>query len=101
MGDIYAARDPALNRRVAIKVLREGFNDDTMRRRFEREARAAGSLVHPNIVTVYEFGERDGRPFIAMELVPGEPLSELIRRREPMPVVRRLELMEGLCAGLA
>jgi eukaryotic-like serine/threonine-protein kinase len=101
MGEIYAARDPALNRRVAIKVLRDGFNDDVMRRRFEREARAAGSLVHPNVVTIYEFGERDGLPFIAMELVAGEPLSELIRRREPLSDIRRLQMMEGLCAGLA
>ena len=101
MGDVYLARDPSLDRLVAIKFLREGFDNEEMRERFEREARAAGRLSHPNIVTIYEFGEFDGRPFIAMEFVRGEPLAELIRRREPMPLVRKLEMMEGLCAGLA
>jgi hypothetical protein len=101
MGDVYLARDPALDRPVAIKFLREGFDNEEMRQRFEREARAAGRLSHPNIVTIYEFGEFDRRPFIAMEFVRGEPLSKLIRRREPIPLVRKLEMMEGLCAGLA
>ena len=101
MGDIYLARDPTLDRPVAIKFLREGFDNEEMRERFEREARAAGRLSHPNIVTIYEFGEFGGRPFIAMEFVPGESLSKLIRRKEPIPLVRKLEMMEGLCAGLA
>ena len=101
MGDVYLARDPALDRPVAIKFLREGFDNQEMRERFEREARAAGRLSHPNIVTIYEFGVFDGRPFIAMEFVRGEPLSKLIRRREPIPLVRKLEMMEGLCSGLA
>ncbi len=101
MGDVYLARDPALDRAVAIKFLREGFDNQEMRERFEREARAAGRLSHPNIVTIYEFGIFDGRPFIAMEFVRGEPLSKLIRRRESIPLVRKLEMMEGLCSGLA
>ena len=101
MGDVYLARDPALDRAVAIKFLREGFDNQEMRERFEREARAAGRLSHPNIVTIYEFGVFDGRPFIAMEFVRGEPLSKLIRRREAIPLVRKLEMMEGLCSGLA
>jgi serine/threonine protein kinase/actin-related protein len=101
MGDVYLARDPALDRSVAIKFLREGFDNQEMRERFEREARAAGRLSHPNIVTIYEFGIFESRPFIAMEFVRGEPLSKLIRRREPIPLVRKLEMMEGLCSGLA
>ena len=101
MGDVYLARDPALDRPVAIKFLREGFDSQEMRERFEREARAAGRLSHPNIVTIYEFGIFESRPFIAMEFVRGEPLSKLIRRREPIPLVRKLEMMEGLCSGLA
>ncbi len=101
MGDVYLARDPSLDRSVAIKFLREGFDNQEMRERFEREARAAGRISHPNIVTIYEFGEFDRRPYIAMEFVRGEPLSKLIRRREAILVVRKLEMMEGLCAGLA
>ena len=66
MGDVYLARDPALDRSVAIKFLREGFDNQEMRERFEREARAAGRLSHPNIVTIYEFGEFERRPFIAI-----------------------------------
>jgi serine/threonine-protein kinase len=101
MGDVYLARDPALDRPVAIKFLREGFDNQEMRERFEREARAAGRLSHPNIVTIYEFGIFESRPFIAMEFVRGEPLSKLVRRRESIPLVRKLEMMEGLCSGLA
>ena len=101
MGDVYLARDPALDRPVAIKFLREGFDNQEMRERFEREARAAGRLSHPNIVTIYEFGIFESRPFIAMEFVRGEPLSKLVRRRESISIVRKLEMMEGLCSGLA
>ena len=101
MGSVYRARDPMLDRPVAIKLLREGFDSDEMRERFEREARAAGRLSHPNIVTIYEFGEFLRRPFIAMELVDGEPLSDWIRRREPASMARDLDLIEQLCSGLA
>jgi serine/threonine protein kinase len=100
MGDVYLARDPTLDRPVAIKFLREGFDSDEMRERFEREARAAGRLSHPNIVTIYEFGEFLRRPYIAMEFVRGEPLSKIVKRREAIPLVRKLEMMEGLCSGL-
>ena len=101
MGDIYLARDPTLDRPVAIKLLREGFDSEELRERFEREARAAGRLSHPNIVTVYEFGDFEGRPFIAMEFVAGESLAKLIRRKAPLSLPMKLEMMEGLCAGLA
>ena len=101
MGDIYLGRDPMLDRPVAIKLLREGFDSDELRERFEREARSAGRLSHTNIVTIYEFGLFQERPFIAMEYVPGESLAAIIRRREPLPITRKLELIEGLCAGLA
>jgi serine/threonine protein kinase len=64
MGSLYLARDPAIDRTVAIKLLQEGFDDEAARERFAREARATGRLRHPNIVTVYDVGEHDKRPFI-------------------------------------
>ena len=100
MGDVYLARDPALDRAVAIKFLREGFDNQEMRERFEREARRRPPVA-PQHRHADEFGIFDSRPFIAMEFVRGEPLSKLIRRRESIPLVRKLEMMEGLCSGLA
>ena len=99
MGAVYLARDPLLDRPVAIKLLPEGFDSDKQRQRFGREARAAARLTHPNIVTVYDVGEHDGRPFIAMEFVPGETLAVHISR-QTLPMERRLRLTEELCDGL-
>ncbi len=100
MGSVYLARDPAIDRLVAIKLLREGFEDDAMRERFAREARATGRLRHPNIVTVFDIGEHETRPFIAMEYVPGETLAQLIRRRARVSIVEKLDILEDLCAAL-
>ncbi len=99
MGSLYLARDPAIDRLVAIKLLKDGF-DDAVRERFAREARATGRLRHPNIVTVFDVGEHENRPFIAMEYVPGETLAQLITRRAPVRVVEKLAILEDLCAGL-
>jgi DNA-binding response OmpR family regulator/predicted Ser/Thr protein kinase len=99
MGTVYLARDPVLDRPVAIKFLREGLETDALRQRFGREARAAARLTHPNIVTIYDVGEHDGRPFMAMEFVPGETLAQLITRRS-LSIERRLRLVEDLCDGL-
>jgi serine/threonine protein kinase len=100
MGSLYLARDPAINRLVALKLLQEGFDDDAARVRFAREARATGGLRHPNIVTVFDVGEHGQRPFIAMEYVAGETLAQLLRRRAPLTIGERLAILEDLCAGL-
>src|ERR1700704_3361156 len=100
MGSLYLARDPAIDRTIAIKLLQEGFDDEAARERFAREARATGRLRHPNIVTVFDVGEHGKRPFIAMEYVPGETLEQLIRRKVPLSIADRLAILEDLCAGL-
>ena len=100
MGSVYRARDPRIGRDVAIKLLREGYDSTELRDRFAREARSAGSLSHPNIVTIYDIGEHEGRPFIAMEYVAGETFAELIRSEAPLPLGRKLQMIEEVCAGL-
>ena len=99
MGTLYLALDPAIDRLVALKLLR--VDNDEMRARFLREARSAGRLQHSHIVTVYDVGEHEGQPFIAMEYINGETLGEMIQRRAPISVSRKLTLMEELCEGLA
>jgi serine/threonine protein kinase len=100
MGSVYLARDPAIDRPVVIKLLKAGFDDVAARERFAREARAAGRLQHPNIVTVFDVGEHEDRPFIAMEYVPGETLWQLIRRSGVIRVWEKLAILEDLCSGL-
>jgi eukaryotic-like serine/threonine-protein kinase len=80
MGVVYAARDDRLERTIALKTLSSVASDDTARQRLWREARAAASVNHPNICQIYEIGEDEGRLFIAMELLEGEPLAERLRR---------------------
>lgn len=75
MGSVYLASDPQLNRRVALKFLH--FNDPTLVVRFQREARAQARVENPNICQIYEVGEVEGRPYIAMQYVDGRSLSEL------------------------
>ena len=100
MGSLFLARDPAIDRLVAIKLLRHGLDTEPLRERFAREARAAGRLRHPHIVTIFDVGEHDGDPFIAMEFLAGETLAELIRDGARLSLSRRLKLLEELCDGL-
>src|SRR5688572_17627093 len=79
MGVVYRAVDTRLNRTVAVKVLAaEAVADPARRQRFSREARAASSLNHPNIVTIHDVGDADGVDFLVMELVAGQPLGQII-----------------------
>jgi Tol biopolymer transport system component len=101
MGEVYRARDSRLKRDVAIKVLPAGLARDPDRiARFEREARAAGALNHPNIVAVYEIGRDDDTYWIATELVAGEPLASAIERC-PLGVPRAVEIATQIAEGLA
>ena len=99
MSTVYCAFDTLLERRVALKILHEQFGrDEEHVERFRREARAVAQLSHPNIVTVIDRGEEDGKQFIVFELIEGENLKELVARG-PLPVRRVLEL--GLEVGRA
>ena len=97
-GDVYKGHDLGIERYVAIKLLKE--DSDESRDWFAREARAAGRLSHPYIVTIYEYGEHVGRPFIAMEFVDGESLAQVIRRKAALPIERKLQIIGALCSGL-
>jgi len=102
MGTVVRARDPKIGGRVvAIKLLRDGLEDDEIRRRFLQEANAAGVLEHENIVRIFDVGEHRGQPFIAMEFVDGETLSHWIREKRSVSIVEKLRLIEQLCDGLA
>src|SRR5215510_4422626 len=101
MGEVYRARDTRLGREVAIKVLPAALSADPERlKRFEREARSASSLNHPNIVTIYDIGSEGGVSFIAMELVRGESLRVELAEGA-LPVRRLLQIGAQIADGLA
>jgi Tol biopolymer transport system component len=101
MGEVYRARDTRLGREVAIKVLPAALATDPERlKRFEREARSASSLNHPNIVTIYDIGVSDSVSYIAMELVSGEPLRSRLLVGA-LPVRRLLQIGAQIAEGLA
>ncbi|HTO89425.1 MAG TPA: protein kinase [Thermoanaerobaculia bacterium] len=101
MGEVYRARDPRLRREVAIKVLSAELSADADRRnRFEQEARAASALNHHNIVTIHEIGSSDSTIYIAMELVEGKTLREIVHGG-PLPTRRLLDLAGQIADGLA
>ncbi|PYQ16921.1 MAG: hypothetical protein DMF80_02750 [Acidobacteria bacterium] len=79
MGEVFKAHDPSLNRMVAVKTISSSLGTESeLRRRFLREAQSAARLNHPNIITVYDFGEEEGQIYMAMELLEGSDLKDLI-----------------------
>ncbi len=101
MGEVYRARDPRLGRDVAIKVIRsDSAPDADRRRRFEDEARAAGALNHPNVLSVFDVGLENGVPYVVFELLEGETLANRLERG-PLPVGAALDYAVQACQGLA
>jgi eukaryotic-like serine/threonine-protein kinase len=102
MGEVYRARDARIGRDVAIKRLPRHLGLDRDRlRRFEREARLAGSLNHPNLVTIHDVGEHDGAPFVVMEFLRGETLrAELLRHRGALPARKAVDYAVQIASGL-
>ena len=101
MGEVYRARDARLGREVALKRLRPEFAaSEDRRKRFEREARAASALNHPHIVSVFDIGDEGGALYIAMELVEGRTLRELVTE-EPLPLRKLLDVAVQAASALA
>jgi len=101
MGVVFKARDPLIDRLIALKTITASVAEDKdLLERFRREAKAAGTLQHPNIVTIYEMGEADGVPFIAMEYLEGESLDALITRRAPAPLPQKVGYLVQTCRAL-
>jgi serine/threonine-protein kinase len=101
MAHVYRARDIHLRRQVGIKVLRADYmRESAFRQRFLHEARSAANLLHPNIVTLYDFAHDETRVFMVMEYVEGTDLKTLLRRQGMLPVRTAVELMVQVCAGV-
>jgi hypothetical protein len=100
MGEVYLAKDPVLGREVAIKTIKPGgtFGEE-VRARFRHEARVVGGLNHPNVVTVFDFGEDEGVHYLVMEYVPGQDLEHLIRSHQ-VPKAELIELLIQALEGL-
>ncbi|MEX0816115.1 MAG: Stk1 family PASTA domain-containing Ser/Thr kinase, partial [Gaiellales bacterium] len=101
MANVYLAEDEELGRRVAIKILNDRYaNDELFIERFRREAKSAAALSHPNIVSIYDRGEAEGTYYIAMEVIEGRSLKELILTRGPLPITNALmfarEILDAL-----
>ncbi|MCH8955319.1 serine/threonine protein kinase, partial [candidate division KSB1 bacterium] len=101
MGVVYKARDPFIERDVAIKVILErALGLPEIKERFYREARSAGKLSHENITVVYEVGEVDGNPYIVMEYLEGEELRKIIVEKKNIPLQEKINYAIQICKGL-
>jgi len=101
MGVVYRARDSAIGRIVALKMLSaEVGAEEELHQRFQREAEAIGRLNHPNVVTVYDLGHADGQLYMAMELLEGDDLRSLIETRAEIPLADRVRILMQICEGL-
>jgi eukaryotic-like serine/threonine-protein kinase len=105
MGVIYAAYDPVIDRRVAIKLIRAdllgGEDQDAFIARFQREARAAGRCVHPNIVALYDFAVHEGNPYLAMEYVDARHLGQILAESGRLPASRAVAIIGQVLDALA
>ena len=102
MADVYDGRDTLLDRRVAVKVLHSQFSsDEAFVKRFRREAQAAANLQHPNIVSIYDWGEDEGTYFIVMELIEGRSLRDVVKSEGPLLPRRAVEIASEAAAALA
>lgn len=103
MGVVYEAVDPTIGRKVALKAIRFdgiGTTADEAARRFKNEARAAGGLNHPNIVTIYDAGEDNGILYLAMEFIEGSTLDVLLRTQRTLSPTQATDIVRQICAGL-
>jgi predicted Ser/Thr protein kinase len=103
MGVVYKAQDPTIGRVVALKTMRldvHGLENEDVLRRFKNEARAAGILNHPNIVTIYDAGEQEGLFYIAMEFIEGTTLHSILAERRVLPPEEIIEISRQICKGL-
>src|SRR3712207_5448262 len=102
MSSVFRAHDTLLERDVALKVLHPHYtSDEEYVERFRREARAVAQIAHPNVVTVIDRGEHEGRQFIVFEYIRGENLKEIVERRGPLSVREAIDLALQVARGLA
>jgi serine/threonine-protein kinase len=102
MGEVFKGQDPFLNRLVAVKTISASLaGDEEVRKRFLREAQSAAKLNHPHIITVYDFGEEQGKIYMAMELLEGKDLKDLIGGNVLSDLNQKLDIMEQIGEGMA
>ncbi len=105
-GVVYQARDPLMDRTVAIKLMLRDASDDpagaeAQLARFRREAQITGNLNHPNLVTIFELGSLEGQPYLVMEYMRGSDLAQVIESKRPLTLVDRLDALTQAATGLA